>query len=142
MAGGWFDALARALTALRSRRGALGALGGLAVWSPPGTGVWHADAAVAKKRKKHRKRHQKRKRRRRRRRNRGCPLLPSGAQCNEAAQCCSGTCDANTAFPEFDTVCCRPLGETCTVGLNECCQNFVCECPDPPCFNGSPGICG
>jgi hypothetical protein len=138
---GWFDAIGRVLTGLRSRRGVLGLLGGLALWGPLGTGLWNADDAEAKKnKKKHRRKHQQR--RRRRRRNGGCSLLPSGAECSEAAECCSGTCDENTAFPEFDTVCCRALGEVCTIGLNECCQDFMCECPDPPCFNGSPGICG
>ncbi|MGH2616873.1 MAG: hypothetical protein ACRDJC_16690 [Thermomicrobiales bacterium] len=142
MNSGWFEAVSKALPRLRSRRGALGVLGGLAAWSLLAAGLWNADDAEAKKNKKrHRKKRQKRKRRRRRR-NGGCPLLPSGAECSEAAQCCSGTCDANTAFPQFEAVCCRALGEICTIGLNECCQDFMCECPDPPCFNGSPGICG
>lgn len=141
--GGWVDGLARALMGASPRRGVLAAFATL-------LGIWASVAdplgedAAAKKKNKRQHRQKRQKRRRRRRRRNACKLLPSGEACSDGAECCSGTCDANTAFPQFDTVCCIALGESCVIGRNECCQDFACHCTTPDCtdFNGDAGMCG
>jgi hypothetical protein len=145
MRGDWEIVLERSLVYARERRGVLYGVAGLvlAILGAVKDGELFEEALAKKKNvRQHRKRRQKRQRRRRRRN--ACKLLPSGAPCAEGAQCCSGTCDANTAFPEFDSVCCRALGESCVIGRNECCLNFACRCATPDCvdYNGDVGVCG
>ena len=139
----WFKALVRALATAQPRRGVLHVLAALllALW---GAAADHLSEDAAAKKKNKRKHHKKRKKRRRRRRRNACKLLPSGAECAEGAQCCTGTCDENTAFPEFDAVCCQAEGAACIIGRNECCQDFACHCTTPDCvdFNGAAGVCG
>jgi hypothetical protein len=143
MSGGWFEALVRTLAAVHPRRGALHVLAALllAMWGSTADRLSEDSAAKKKNKRKHHKKHKKR--RRRRRRN-ACKLLPSGAECSASTECCSGTCDENTAFPEFDLVCCRAEGESCVIGRNECCQDIACHCTTPDCvdFNGAAGVCG
>ena len=142
MTGDWLDTLARALAMMQPRRGLLHVVAVLlAIWGTADGRLRGEDAAAKKNPRKHR---QKRKKRRRRRRRNACTLRPSGAECSEGAQCCSGTCDENTAFPEFDTVCCQAEGAACVIGRDECCQDFACHCTTLGCvdFNGAAGVCG
>jgi hypothetical protein len=142
MGGGWFKTLVRALATTQPRRGVLQIVSLLlTLWAAGAALLGHETAAKKTNQRKHRKKRQKR-RRRRRQRN-ACKLLPSGAECTEGAQCCTGTCAANTAFPAFDTVCCQAEGTSCVIGRNECCQDFTCHCTTPDCvdFNGDTGVC-
>lgn len=144
MGGGWFETLARALAAMQPRRGMLQIIAALLLAiRGAAADLLSEDAAAKKKNNNKRKHHQKRKKRRRRRRRNACKLLPSGAECTEGAQCCTGTCDDNTAFPEFAAVCCQAEGASCVIGRNECCQDFACHCTTPDCvdFNGDTGVC-
>ena len=144
MGGGWFETLVRALATTQPRRGILQIISLLlAMWAAAGTALL-GDETSAKKQNKRKHRKKRKKRRRRRRRRNACKLLPSGAECTEGAQCCTGTCDENTAFPEFAAVCCQAEGASCVIGRNECCQDFACHCIPPGCtdFNGTPGVCG
>ena len=138
MGGGWFKTLVRALATTQPRRGVLQIVSLLLAMWVAARAALLGDEAAAKKtnKRKHRKK-------RRRRRN-ACKLLPSGAECTEGAQCCTGTCAANTAFPAFDTVCCQAEGASCVIGRNECCQDLACHCTTPDCvdFNGDTGVCG
>jgi hypothetical protein len=111
-----FDALAQRLGALPSRRRVVCALGATAVLGLSGRALWSASNAQARKHKRHH----------------GCRRLPSGSDCSDASQCCSGTCDFNTAYPQFDKVCCRVQGQSCRFGLDECCGALSCD----------GGICG
>ena len=141
MGGGWFKTLVRALATTQPRRGVLQIVSLLlAMWVAARAALLGDEAAAKKKTKR---RHRKKRKKRRRRRN-VCKLLPSGAECTEDAQCCSGTCDENTAFPEFDTVCCQAEGASFVIGRNECCQDLACHCTTPDCvdFNGDTGVCG
>jgi hypothetical protein len=141
MGDGWFESLARALAAARSRRGILQIVSLLlAMWVTAGVALL-GDESAAKKQNK--RKHRKKRKKRRRRRN-ACKRLPSGAECAEGAQCCTGTCAENTAFPEFDPVCCHAEGASCVIGRNECCQDCACHFTTPNCvdFNGDTGVCG
>jgi hypothetical protein len=148
MSGEWVDALARALAWAQPRRGLLRLLAALlAVWGAAADHRLSEDAAAKRKSKRRRQKQQKqqkKQKKRRRRRRRRCKLLPSGAECSEGGQCCSGTCDENTAFPQFDLVCCQAQGASCVIGRNECCQDFACHCTTLGCvdFNGAAGVCG
>ena len=135
--------LERSLIHARARRGVLYGVAGLAL-AILGAVKDGALLEEASAKKKNARQHRKRRQKRRRRRQNGCRLLPSGAACAEIAQCCSGTCDANTAYPEFDAVCCRAVGESCVIGRDECCLIFACRCTTPDCldYNGDAGVCG
>jgi hypothetical protein len=140
MSDGWFESLARALATALPRRGIPQIVSLLlAVWVAAGAALL-GDETAAKQ--QNTRKHRKKRKRRRRRRN-ACKLLPSGEECTDGAQCCSGTCDENTAYPEIDTVCCQAEGASCVIGRNECCQDFACHCTAPGCndFNGAPGVC-
>ena len=141
MNGGRFDALARALMSALPRRGVYGVFATLLGLCAGAVDRLENGAAA---RNKNTRQHRQKRQKRRRRRRAACRLLPSGAACGESAQCCSGTCDENTAFPLFDRVCCRVLGESCVIGRDECCLDFACHCTGPDCvdFNGDAGVCG
>jgi hypothetical protein len=61
-----------------------------------------------------------------------CQGKGSGVECSDANECCSGSCDHNTAYNELAKVCCRSQGESCRFGFNECCGDLGCD----------DGICG
>jgi hypothetical protein len=145
MDSGWFETLVRALATVQPRRGMLQIVSLLLAMWGGAADLLREDAAAKKKSNNKRQHHKKRKKRRRRRRRRNaCKLFPSGAECTDGAQCCTGTCDENTAFPEFAAVCCQAEGASCVIGRNECCQDFACHCTTPDCvdFNGDTGVCG
>ena len=141
MGDGWFESRARAGGgAVTPRHPGRSFPSCWRCGSPRGVALL-GDESAAKKQNK--RKHRKERKKRRRRRN-ACKRLPSGAECAEGAQCCTGTCAENTAFPEFDPVCCHAEGASCVIGRNECCQDCACHCTTPNCvdFNGDTGVCG